>query len=258
MKEIKEKKFSIWAAKTIMYESVYTRKCVLCDEVLKMHEYINLDINRYTDELCPKCRREIKYIENPSCMKCGKQIIEPQQEYCDDCKKSNHTFDSGVAVFNYSTKLKESIYRFKYCDCKIYGRFYGMEMANKYQRLILKWCPNVIIPVPIHKKRMKKRGYNQSEIIGKAVSQLSGVPIDNNILKRISNTLPQKDLNSTYRRKNVEKAFKTSEDIVKYKRVVLIDDIYTTGCTIDACAKELKSMGVEKVFFMTICIGSGI
>lgn len=258
MKEIKEKLFNIWAAKTVLYESVYPRKCVMCDEVLKMHGYSRMKESAYTDELCAKCRQEIKYIESPSCLKCGKQIIKTEEEYCDDCKRKHHSFDNGVAVFHYSTKLKESIYRFKYCDCKIYGRFYGMEMANKYQSLISKWCPNVIIPVPIHKKRMKKRGYNQSEIIGNTISELSGVPIDRYILERIKNTQPQKDLNSIYRYKNVDNAFKISGDVVKYKRVILVDDIYTTGCTIDACAKELKSMGVESVFFMTICIGSGI
>lgn len=241
-------------------ELLYPRKCVFCNEAVPMKSYKGILEKRTYDFLCEKCKEKIKdkYIEEPYCFKCGKQLDDETGEYCDDCRKMHHTYDRGLAVFKYHDDVKESVYRFKYKDCKIYGEFYGVQMAEKYKPIIEKWQPDVIIPVPIHKSRMRKRGYNQAQIIGKALSETLKIPMDINVLVREKKTEPQKKLSKSIRKKNVESAFKVTKNVVKYNKIILVDDIYTTGATIDACAQVLKRAGVKKVYFISICIGAGV
>ncbi len=209
-------------------------------------------------QLCKKCQKEIRYIEEPSCKKCGKQLYENEREYCGDCKKKVHAYDMGIAVFAYNDSIKKSIYDFKYKDMKVYARFYGKKMWEYGKAYLDLWQPQAIVPVPISEQRFRKRGYNQAELIGKELSKNSGIPMDCKILYRRKNTLPQKEVKRENRRKNLENAFHISGNVVKYKKIILVDDIYTTGSTIDECAKVLKAFGVEQVYFISLSIGAGI
>ncbi len=208
--------------------------------------------------LCKKCSNEIRYIKEPSCKKCGKQLEEEEREYCSDCKKYLHEYDCGIAVFAYNDCIKKSIYDFKYKDMKIYSRFYGEEMWKYSKKYFEVWNPDAIIPVPISEKRYLKRGYNQAELIAKELGKISGLKVDSSLLYRKKNTKPQKAVVREKRRKNLENAFIIGQDVVKYKKVVLVDDIYTTGSTIDECAKVLKQAGVKQVYFVSLSIGTGI
>ena len=113
----------------------------------------------------------------------------------------------------------------------------------------------VIIPVPMYKGKEKQRGYNQANILAEEISKLIGVPIDKKIVKRIKNTVPQKGLNDVERQNNLKKAFHIEKSIVKYNCVLIIDDIFTTGSTAEAVAKELKKRGVSHIYVFSICIG---
>lgn len=241
-------------------ELFYPGKCIFCGRTIPMKSYRGIIQGRPYDPLCERCRENIKdkYIEEPYCLKCGKQLESMSQEYCSDCKSLRHIYDRGLSVFKYQDDVKESIYRFKYKGCKGYGDFYGKQMAEKYSVIIRKWQPDVIVPVPIHKSRMKKRGYNQAELIGRTLSEKLNIPMDINVLFRGKKTQPQKKLSKDIRIKNVEKAFKVSGNVVEYNKIILVDDIYTTGATIDACARILKQAGVREVWFISICIGEGV
>lgn len=113
----------------------------------------------------------------------------------------------------------------------------------------------MIIPIPLHKKKLAKRGYNQAELIASALGKELGIKTDTTVLKRKIYTKPQKDLSNRERKKNLEHAFETRGDL-PWKRILLVDDIYTTGATIDEAAKILKKAGAEKVWFLTIGIGA--
>lgn len=119
------------------------------------------------------------------------------------------------------------------------------------------WGIDVLIPVPLHKKRKRKRGYNQAEILAKELGRITGIPVETKSVIRVRHTMPQKELSHRERRKNVKDAFETTTQCVIGKNVLLIDDIYTTGNTIDAVAKVLKEKADCKVFFFTISIGQG-
>ena len=159
-----------------------------------------------------------------------------------------------MAVFQYSDELRESIYRFKYYNQRTYAKFYGRAMA-RYKRQIKDLGIQILIPVPISRKRKITRGYNQAELMAQALGRELNLPVDSGYLLREKNTLPQKELNEKERRNNLKNAFKISENVIKYKKVLLVDDIYTTGSTIDACALVLKQAGAEKVYFISLCIG---
>ena len=117
---------------------------------------------------------------------------------------------------------------------------------------------DAFIPVPLHRTRQDKRGYNQAELLARELSRLFGVPTRSDIVKRTKKTLPQKQLNAISRQNNLKKAFNIGSDVVKLNKTIIIDDIYTTGSTLDAVASELKRHGVGKIYFITLCIGEGI
>lgn len=190
-------------------------------------------------------------------MKCGKALESPDAEYCMDCRKKGHAYDRGRALFRYDDRMRDSIAAFKYKGRREYKDFYAREMAEAFAVQIARWKPEALIPIPLHPSKKRKRGYNQAELLAKALGERWSLPVKSKILIRRENTQPQKELNERQRRENMKSAFKICEDGVKFKTVLLIDDIYTTGSTMDAAAAVLKEKGVKKVYFLCIGIGSG-
>lgn len=189
-------------------------------------------------------------------MKCGKPVRYKEQEYCRDCMHTHHYYDRGVGLWLHKEPVNTSIYQFKYHNQRVFGQYYAKEIAVHYETLIRRWNPNLIIPIPLHKKRRRKRGYNQAGILAEELGLLLGIPVDKTSVQRIRYTDPQKKLDNKKRKQNLSRAFAV-KSMKGVKNVLLIDDIYTTGSTIDAVAKVLKDAGVEKVNFLTISIGQG-
>ena len=113
-----------------------------------------------------------------------------------------------------------------------------------------------IVPVPMYSKKERYRGYNQAALFGRALSEKMDIPCIPRLMIRVKDTRPQKELNGRERENNVKNAFQSSDNVVKYKRILIVDDIYTTGATIDSAAKVLKKAGAEKVYFLTVGIGT--
>lgn len=226
---------------------IIPKNCPFCDDILSSDATI-----------CSKCVDKIKYIHHPKCFKCGKPLDEDEKEYCYDCLKKHHSYEKGLASFLYNDLVKKSIYRFKYENRKQYAKSYANLIVAEYSEEIARWGCDVIIPVPIHKNKLISRGYNQSLYLAKHLSEYLGIPADGDVLTRIVDTIPQKELEVSRRRTNVENAFKITKNVVEYKKIILVDDIYTTGSTIDACAEVLLNYGVEKVYFISLSIGAGI
>lgn len=230
---------------------IYPRHCPVCHDIVKKKNWISFP------KICEDCRRELSYVCEPKCKKCGKEAETEETEYCTDCKKHIHNYDTGVAVWNYRGKIKESVYQFKYANKREYADFYIEELLKYYREEILKWHADAIIPIPLHKIKQRKRGFNQAEVLGKKISRELEIPIKTKVLIRNRKTLPQKELSYIERRKNLKNAFKIGKNSVELKKVILIDDIYTTGSTIDEASKILKAAGVKKIYFICLCIGNG-
>lgn len=226
---------------------IYPPRCPVCNEIVAISD----------GGVCPGCKGKFHYVEEPYCLKCGKPIIDDEEEYCDDCKNKRHYYEEGRACFIYDEYMKESIYRFKYNKKQEYATYYGKEIYKRLYRIIKTWGADALIPVPIHKERMKKRGYNQAELIANQLSKLTKIPVKNHILERKNSTKALKNLGAIERENNLKKAFIVKENVVKLRTVIIVDDIYTTGSTVDAISSCLHDAGVEKVYFITLCIGRG-
>ena len=150
------------------------------------------------------------------------------------------------------------MYRFKYSNRREYARFFAERAAFYYADWIRYIGAEAILPVPMYEPKRRRRGYNQAEIFAKELAKLVDVPFVRDGVRRIKNTRPQKLLGDEERKNNLKKAFQAAEFIVKYKKILIVDDIYTTGSTVEAVAGELRRCGVEQVFFLTLCTGEGI
>ena len=196
-------------------------------------------------------------VQGPRCFRCSKPLMKAEDEFCYDCGGKPHSYNRGIAVFSYGSVLAKSLYQLKYHNRKEDGVFYGKYAARYAEKQIRKWGIEALIPVPIHPKRLAKRGYNQAQVIAQEMGKCLCLPVETGAVKRIHNTKPQKELGASERRKNLEKAFVPGKKKMVWKRVLVVDDIYTTGSTIDAVSKVLKKSGVEEVYFLTIAIGNG-
>ena len=215
------------------------------------------DIIAEKDErACLKCMKELPLVCEPRCKRCSKPL-EGDDEYCFDCSNKKHFFDEGYSVLLYNSKMQKSMTYFKLHGRREYGDFYAELLQHFAMRIVRRWDVEVLLPVPIHRRKSNVRGYNQTEVIGRVLSKGLSIPLRTDLIKRVKYTKAQKELNISERKKNVKGVFKVQSEVVKYRRVLIIDDIYTTGSTVDEIAKGLKKKGVEKVFFLTVCIGYG-
>ena len=220
----------------------YPRCCPVCQKILK-------DQRRM---ICPECEKKLRPIGHPRCYKSGKPIEEG--EYCKDCQKHTHIFDQGRGIFVYDGIMRRSVTRYKYYGCREYGDFYAKAMYRYAWKNLNQWKPDLIVPVPIHKSKERLRGFNQAAYLAERLSCYTGIPVDTDLVQKVVKTKSQKKLNAMQRRKNLEKAFLVTKNI-RGKDILVIDDVYTTGSTIDAMAGCLRKRGAKNIYFLTVCIG---
>ena len=207
--------------------------------------------------VCSQCEKAVEYVKEPVCKKCGKPIRCEENEYCSDCIETPKIFEQGKSIWVHTGCVRWSIYQFKYHNRRVYGEYYASEMYRLYKEKIKEWNIDVIVPVPLHWKRRLSRGYNQAEVLARALAKKTGIMMRTNLVKRKKNTRPQKKLSHGERSKNVKNAFCVTELESGMRNILIIDDIYTTGNTMNEMAKCLYSKGAQKVFFLTISIGQG-
>lgn len=207
--------------------------------------------------MCLECAEKVEYIEEPRCKRCGKPIRYAETEFCHDCTEHVFYYEQGRSIWLHKGPVRWSVYQFKYHNRRIFAEFYAEEWRRLYGNKLREWGIDVIIPIPLHPKRRRKRGYNQAEILAEALGKRCKIPVDKKSLIRAVNTRPQKELNDKERKRNLSEAFRVTKHWKKAKNVLLIDDIYTTGNTIDSATRILREKGAEKVYFLTISIGQG-
>lgn len=191
-------------------------------------------------------------------MRCGKPLEKAEQEYCQDCGGHPAAYDQGRSIWLHRAPVPQAVYQFKYHNKRSYGKVFALEMARCYGKQIQQWGIEEIIPVPLHRSRKRKRGYNQAGLLAQELGRLLQIPVNEKAVFRIRNTKPQKNLNDAQRIGNLKGAFAAAKGQAMKKTVLVVDDIYTTGNTIHRVAKILKMAGVQKVYFLTISIGQGL
>ena len=230
---------------------LFPAKCPLCGAVLE----------REGGGVCENCLPCLPEVTEPCCKHCGKPIMRVEEEYCMDCSCRDSVLEQGTALWIYTDTMKKAMADFKYQGCLTDGDFYGQEILRRKGEVLKYWGPDCIIPVPLHWRRRWFRGFNQAAYVADVVGEGMGIPVMEDALLRTRNTSPQKGLNDKQRKENLKDAFAVNsmqlDKMVSYQKVLLLDDIYTTGATLEACGLALRNAGVEKVYFICLCIGSG-
>ena len=223
-------------------------RCLKCGKVLGAQ-----------NGLCAECFNKINFISEPLCQRCGRPFASEihlktgVKHVCGAClKEKRPLFAMRRSVFVYDDESKNLILDFKFKDKTNYAETLANMMFLSGKDIWLE-KPDVIIPVPIHRLRLLKRRYNQSAMLVKFLSLKTGIMADYDTLIRCENTIPQVQLSGMARRKNLQKAFAVVQpNLVKEKKIVLIDDVETTGSTLKECAKVLKKAGAKAIYALTL------
>lgn len=226
---------------------LFPRHCPVCGEIAKPPGSL----------ICPACFHKLSYVKPPVCKKCGKEILDETEEFCGDCMKRRHAFESGLALMNYDETARRSMAWIKYKNKREYLDFYGAALAARYETQIRRMEADALVPVPVHPSRKRARGFNQAEVLAVLLGKRLGIPVESGMLIRDKRTKPQKELSAAERLKNLSGAFRAGAIPEGIRTVLLVDDIYTTGSTVEACARALRSAGVSRVYFVVICMTGG-
>lgn len=213
---------------------IFPPKCIFCNKLIDFNDNM---------EICEDCYKTIPFISQRNIIPF---FVEGKFEYCDGL----------ICICKYTSTIRKAIIKFKFNDKPGFSRAFAKLMAEKIKKVTRNYNFDMIISVPLHKKRKKLRGYNQSLLLAKVLSRELGLPERSRLLERTRSTGTQSLLSKEERQSNVNDAFlvKNSNEI-KDKAVLLIDDIMTTGITLNECGKALKEARAEKVIAVVIASG---
>ena len=204
-----------------------TQDCVLCGAASE-------------DIVCAGCRADLTPLPEHHCPVCAQP--SPNSLPCGHCLAHPHHFDRSHAVYAYGFPLDRLIQSFKYGHRLALGPYFGQQMAE----LVTHEDIDLIIPLPLHPERLRERGYNQSLVLARPIARRLGRRLDKEICQRIRHTASQAELPWKERAKNMRGAFHCSGDLSGL-RILLVDDVMTTGATLDECARTLKLHGAASV-----------
>lgn len=212
---------------------LFPQTCVICNR-----------IGRYRTPLCQNCIDQLPRLQQ-HCLRCANPL--PRNEVCGRCLQNSPAYDKVVAAFLYQTPIDQLINQFKYQQ----GYHIGEWLAELWMQTTQVDFSSIdcIMPVPMHRNRLRKRGYNQAAILTKHLAHASNRRIDLHALKKIKQTTAQSTLPARQRQQLSSKVFSVNKLAVRH--VALIDDVMTTGSTLDAVATCLKNSGIQSV---TACV----
>lgn len=209
--------------------------CFLCGDTLQLSDH----------SLCTFCRQDLPIIRN-ACLMCG--IPMPAGELCAHCIQErkpviNHTY----CPFRYAYPVSKLIQDMKFHSRLDLVSFFAQYLAENFLQKITE-RPQCLIPIPLHSSRLRVRGYNQSLELAKHLSQILNIPVDNKSFVRTRKTRIQSELLAKQRKRNIKGAFAKNRTVLPtYNHIAIIDDVVTTGATVDEMARLIKKFGVERV-----------
>jgi ComF family protein len=201
--------------------------------------------------LCQNCLSRIPFITAPVCKRCGTSLAVEAQ-VCKQCKNNPLQDIDGIRAASYfeNNPIRPAIHFLKYRNHRAVASVLASILADAYRTYQL--AADMIVPVPLHLSRLRERGYNQSELLAKAVSNILHLSVNTSTLQRTRQTKSQMTLGVNERHQNVAEAFTCDNLDLSGQKVLLIDDVCTTGSTLDACAHALKKSGVAAVWGLTL------
>lgn len=221
--------------KDFLFGSIYPENfcCLLCD------------VEIFEGELCADCLDSLSVNDGATCPKCGRKT--GKSEICIECKANMPSYERAFSPFVYEGGSAEAVAAFKG------GRTFMADYFAERMAATLNGLPEVdgIVCVPMTAKALRRRGYNQSELLARALSRRTGVPFFEKAVKKVKETPAQKELGRARRVKNLQNCFKADKGTVSGKKLLVVDDVITTGATVDGMALTLKNAGACLVFVVT-------
>jgi ComF family protein len=215
-----------------LLDLLFPPRCVVC--------------RRIGEWFCAICRQAIARILPPLCIRCGRPQLGTS---CPYCQKLPLQIDGTRAVAYFEGSLRAAIHAFKYA--------HRPELAEPLGTLLNEYLggyplpADALVAIPLHPARERARGYNQSLLLARALGQRHNLPVWDDVLTRTRHTRPQVELDAAHRRENVQAAFAAAER-VSGARILLIDDVCTTGATMDACGLALKAQGAKSIWGLAL------
>jgi len=219
------------------------RPCLNCQEIIPPQT---------PGLLCPDCLAALPLLPRPRCPRCGAPFRSPMvsDHLCHACLRQPPPFNRARAAGFYDGFILEAIHRLKYQRQVLYAKFLGQIMVREPDISAMLADAQLLVPVPLHPRRLRWRGFNQALLLAKHLSHL---PVAPEVLIRRRPTLPQVGLSSQERLVNVKNAFAvTAPQEVNGRNIVLVDDVYTTGATIRECARVLRRAGAARLEVITV------
>ena len=216
---------------------------------------------RDAEYFCAGCWDKIRLVGHPMCSICGRPFPDGSGDdhACGVCLARPPHFVRAWSWACYPREeaeehpLRQAVQKFKYGRKVSLGKPLGRLMARGCGKFLSECDADVIIPVPLHPKRLRWRGFNQALLLARQMSKAYGIAADPFTLQRIKETPPQTQLNEEERRRNVRGAFALAAGRpLDGKKVLLVDDVYTSGATVNECSRALKRSGVAQVFVVTL------
>jgi len=209
--------------------------------------------------ICPGCRELMPPIVAPLCSVCGIPFAGAGTDHvCGSCSIAPPRFDAARAALAYEGASRDLIHAFKYRNKTHLRRPLALLALVSLSEFIRSRRPDLVMPVPLHRKKLSSRGFNQAVLLGEILSQRMMIPLDRRNLRRIRWTEPQVNLAAGDRRENVKGAFAVQDSaLVTGRRVLLVDDVLTTGSTAEECARVLKASGATDVTVITVARALG-
>lgn len=204
--------------------------------------------------ICPACREQLVPIASPQCLVCGVPFLGAGYDHlCGACSTSRQHIDAARAALVYEGACRDLVHAFKYRNKTHLRRPLALLTIECLTAFVRERTPDLIMPVPLHRKRLRSRGFNQAVLLGELFSYHWNIPLDRYNLRRVRWTEPQVNLSAGDRRANVKGAFAVqSPEQLRGRRVLLVDDVLTTGSTVEECATVLKNASAADVSVVTV------
>jgi ComF family protein len=230
---------------------LYPPRCIFCGILLPVGTKL---------EICDTCYEKMPMVGGKVCETCGQPMDEPYgPEQCLDCRKTTLYFIQNLPVYEYKGIVRQAIMKLKFYNKKRVARTLGILMADKIKQMTSLPKFDIITYIPLSKKRLAQRGYNQSKLLCSVIAEELNFPISENVLWKVKDTPPQSTLNRDERQHNIKNAFMVKDKYsIKDMIILLVDDIYTTGRTVNECSRLLKKAGAKEIYVVTAAIGKGI
>jgi ComF family protein len=208
--------------------------------------------------VCPSCREGVEFIRPPFCSRCGKPVqgaITGAFE-CTNCRQDELHFETARSAVATKGVVLEVIHRYKYQRALWFEPFLAGLLVQEASPHLLPGDWDLLVPVPLHPTKERHREFNQSERLGRWLSKATGIPMDTRLVSRVIPTQSQTRLDRKARQENMRNAFAMRRKRrLNGERILLLDDVYTTGATTSACARTLRKGGAAKVCVWTVARG---